>query len=69
MAKVLLGWELGMGLWHARLLRAVGRRLQAEGHEVTYAVANPVETWSILNNEEYALSKHPLHRRLAEARR
>ncbi len=49
-----------MGLWHARLLRAVGRRLQSEGHQVTYAVANPVETWSILKNEGARLVQAPV---------
>ena len=60
MANVLLGWELGMGLWHARLLRQLGRGLRDLGHTVTYAVANPVDTWSVLGKESATVLQAPI---------
>ena len=60
MARILLGWELGAGLWHARLLRAVGRGLALRGHEVTYALADPVGTWPVFSSESESVLQAPV---------
>jgi hypothetical protein len=60
MSTVLLAWELGMGLWHAHQLRLVGRALAERGHKVTYAVANPVDTWPVLGAESAPILQAPL---------
>ena len=38
MAHLLLAWELGGGYGHLEKLFAIGKRLQADGHRLTYAV-------------------------------
>jgi rhamnosyltransferase subunit B len=60
MPHILLGWELGMGLWHAHVLRRVGRELSRRGYTVTYVVANPVDTWPVLGGEDREVLQAPI---------
>ncbi|TNF37887.1 MAG: hypothetical protein EP329_01965, partial [Deltaproteobacteria bacterium] len=52
---VLLAQELGMGLWHARLLAAIARALEERGLRCLFALADPVLARPVLRPDDLVL--------------
>lgn len=59
-STVLLGWELGRGLYHVRQLLDLAESLAASGHRVVLALRDVVNPWPLLADVPYEVLPAPV---------
>lgn len=60
MARVLLGWELGLGFGHVEKLRPLAKALQEAGHSPILALKDLVGVSSVLQDCGYPILQAPV---------
>ena len=60
MGKVLLGWEMGLGIGYAVRLLAIARTLAAAGHAPVLAFRDMEKTWSLSIDDPFPVVQAPM---------